>query len=463
MSGHLKVNPWTQRFEELLDRDELKRRITRLASPLAGLEEMPIEVAKHMLEKGMRDIYVPSEQALEIMSKLIEMALAHGIEKYPSPEIFLRGMYADSLPLEPGFATCVTGLAGVGKSQMLRELRRVIGLGQTVDIDAHHKAFPLIPLLYVEQRAKSGTAEVLRALLSLLGIPENPKKSSIDRLVRELRRRGFNAGTCLLICDEVQMASLSATANASVTHQLLTLRDTGFPFVSALNFSLLHRLKLRPSEDQQRLLSDVHVLHSPAPTSQSFIELLDQYKAVAPTAFKLDLVVHAERIHIMTAGLPRLIILLFKCAYGIARKDKALGISITHLEQAYRSTQFSQNREEVDAIERFRVNPHSIVKIDGKARFDLCCPFRESASDGAEIKAARDRAERETAEKVLVSSLSAGEMKELQAYEKRENVVVIPPPTLKARRPPVHRPKSGEQLLANLGALEAPQKNRGRG
>lgn len=453
MISRMTANPWLRSYCTLRDPEVLKRLLTRPAIEVAGLDAMPVEMAKQALEKALRAVYVPSVAGLEIIGYLVEKAYLHAVEKYPSPGAFVRGIYSESPPLEPDFVTCITGLAGVGKTQMLRELRRVIGSGHTVDIDQNHKSLPLVPLLYVEQRVKAKTGEVLRGLLAQFGLPENPKKPTNDRLVRELKHRAFNAASCLVICDEVQLASLSASANTFVTHQLLTLRDVGLPFAAALNYSVLHKLKQRPAEDRQRLLSDVLVLHPPQPDSRCFSELLEQYRAVAPIAFRLDLVVHAERIHRMTAGLPRLIILLFKCAYGIARKAKDTGISITHLEQAYRSIQFSQNREEVEAIERLKANPRAMVKIGGKVRTDLICPFHELAADTPEITAAKERAQQETAEKVLASTLSIGERKALQAFERREGVVILPP-AQKVRRPSVRRPSSGAELISNLMALD---------
>jgi len=443
-------NPWIDRFELLLDPTELKRRVTITAVPILGLDQMPIQVAKTVLESGMKATYAPSGCALQLMTMVIERALAHSTTKYSSAASYLKGVYAENSPLSPEFAGCITGLAGVGKTQMIKALLRALGTKKIIDVDFNHRGVTMVPAIYVEQRAKSGPVEVLQSVLAQTGYKADVKARKVDGLVRASQRRAFSTGASVLIYDEAQMESLSASANASITHQMLCLRDIGIPLYMVLNYSLLHRIRRRPSEDRQRLLSDVHVMQPAGASSECFLSMLKQYQAVAPSAFIFDMSAHAERIHNFTAGLPRLIVFLFSIAYEIARQEKQRAIGISHLEKAYGSIQYSQNREDVEVIRRHQVNPREVAQVDGTRRFDLYCPFSQSLPDKSEIIEAKRVRDRENATKILTSSLSAEQRKQIKFLERETGAVVFPPaPT---RRTPVHRPKTGEQLLANLGA-----------
>lgn len=446
----MKGNPWLDRFEALRDPAELKRSVTVDAIPIPDLDRMPVQVAKLALAQGMKATYAPSQNALRLMTMVIERSLAHSLAKYSSTASYLAGVYSESPPLSPEFAGCITGLAGVGKTQMIKSLLRALGTEKIIDVDANHRGVSMVPAIYVEQRAKSGPVEVLQSVLSQAGCEGDIRVKKVDALVRACQARAFSAGAPVLIYDEAQMESLSASANASITHQMLCLRDIGLPLYIVLNYSLLHRLKRRPSEDRQRLLSDVHIMQPASASSECFLSMLKQYQAVAPDAFEFDMSVHSERIHNLTAGLPRLIVFLLTIAYEISRNEKHHAIRIAHLEKAYGSIQYSQNRVDVEVIKRHQVNPREVVQVDGMRRLDLYCPFAQSLPDVSEAVEAKRVLDQENGVKILTSSLSAEERKQVKLVESETGGVVFPSPP--PRRAPIHRPKTAEQLLANLGA-----------
>jgi hypothetical protein len=391
---------------------------------------------------------VPSGQIVRVATELIGRAYAHSLNHYESKAHYLHGVYAPEPPLGVGRITCVTGLAGVGKSRTAKWLKSVLGDWQTINVDAGHEGVQLKAALYCVQGAKTSNLDVLHDCATQLGADPAARTKRQKDLIHLVRRLVYVSATCILMIDEAQLKTLSSMANTSMTHLLLLLREIGIPVVVILNFSMVNRLTRRNHEDRDRLLSDPIVFEPPAPESACFLEQLQAFRDAAPGALGIDLEVHAKRIHEMTAGLPRVVIELFGLSYRFARMGGSTRVRYQDMAAAYTSRDFSVMRRTVQAIHAQAARPDTPVKLGEETRLDLFCPFRSSDPDEVEEQRKASVRQEEVAQHRQVSSLSPRARAAVQAAAKDRNAVVdvlIQPP----RRESVSRPKSAEDLLAN--------------
>ena len=194
------------------------------------------------------------------------------------------------------------------------------------------------------------------------------KRIALQELRKGCRRRLYRDGVALLTADEFQFYTQSTTANTRVTQALMFLSYLGVPWVFAANYSLCHRLLSRPQEDTQRLLADPIVLLPDAPDSEAWVGYLGECVRVAGEWLQIDPVRDGKALHRYSAGLKRLVVRLVGIAYGHARESGKITISITDIERAYCSTQFTISRRDVEAIHEQQITGRMV-------REDLWCPF----------------------------------------------------------------------------------------
>lgn len=411
------LNPWVARYLPLLDGDEIKQRARFSPPTIVGLDGLPTQDAVKTIEQALEAIYVPSDYGCAILRRLVERAISHARTNYPGNAIYLSNLYAEHDSLAPEVRPlCLTGLAGVGKSQLLRALSRVLPIDDSVAV-GHGHVLPLRSRWDISVRAKATLTQVLLPFIHDEGTTQ-PKRIALQELRQGCRRRLYRDGVALLTADEFQFYTQSTTANTRVTQALMFLSYLGVPWVFAANYSLCHRLLSRPQEDTQRLLADPIVLLPDAPDSEAWAGYLGECVRVAGEWLQIDPARDGKALHRYSAGLKRLVVCLVGIAYGHARESGKKSISIADIERAYCSTQFTSNRRDVEVICEQQLTGRMV-------REDLWCPFDLPKSVTAIVaeRLSREREQRAVAE-LVESSLNVQE--KVQLAQEREKAGLTP-------------------------------------
>lgn len=169
--------------------------------------------------------------------------------------------------------------------------------------------------------------------------------------------------------------------------------------------------------------------------------LIAEYKQVAPDVFSFD-VDEAERlIHQFTFGIKRLVVQLLVCAYKVARKRDKHIVGVDEIRQAYKSSLYTSNREDVEILWRQCIEQKMIKE-------DLWCPFDQTHDNEAGTKgeigtnvsfaqSAIDSFETKIEDQLLDSSLLPSERAAVQELESSKNDQQKPGKVIHMRRPKV--------------------------
>lgn len=352
---------WVHHFDSLLDEKTLKDRAMMTVSPLDGLASLPIELACRRVDMALRTVFYPTAQCLSILKRLVGVAHAHCMDVYPDTKTFLAGVYSLRSPLlEFSPPICLTGLAGVGKTELLRAFRRVLDSEDEIVVDGQ-QTFPNKHAWHVTVLARSTPKDVLRSLSQSDGSP--------SKLVEKCRKLAYRDGVSSLMADEFQFATGSESANARVSQMLLSLGYIGIPFIFAANYSLIHRLQRRPGEEEQRLLSDPIVLLPDSGNSHDWHSTLRTQRDIAPKYFIFDPVKDAMALHAYTAGrkraMARLLLLAFRFEHS-----RGGHVDCDAIRRAYHSGEYAGYREETELLVA-----QTIQNRPDPSRKDLWCPF----------------------------------------------------------------------------------------
>lgn len=398
-------NPWAARYEPLLDKDTIRKRALVTVSVLAGLRDMPTELACIQLENALNTVFYPTTQCVNILHRFVGIAHAHCVTKYPDGKAFLAGVYAKESPLPEHFpAILLTGLAGIGKTQLMRAFRRIQVEDSHVKVDEEHSPFPLKGPWRVTVHARSNPMDILKALAQV--------DASSMELVDKCKKLVFRDGIPFLIADEFQFVTGSSGANTRVTQMLLLLTYVGVPCCYNANFSLVGRLLKRPEEDRQRLLSDWEILLPDPPSSDDWRQTLITQKEVAPEILTFDPIKDAAAIHTYTAGRKRATVKLLVLAL---RNEHLRGIvDMAAIKRAYHSPGYASYREEAEILAT-----QAIQNKPDKKWKDLWCPLPIPPNAAAEfLKSANEKREELVADAEIRASLNGLERKALEEIQR---------------------------------------------
>jgi energy-coupling factor transporter ATP-binding protein EcfA2 len=373
---------------------------------------------------------------------------------YASNEQFVANAHAVSrLPQETP-VVLLTGPPGVGKSQVIRAIRRLMSKNKPVQASKDLPEFPVQPVASVEIRTSIAQGAFLSEILWALGIEVEYKNGNGNDL-RHARLRAYQYGCCGVHLDEFQFASMSSGANTQAAKLLTLAAELGMPVLYAANYDLGHKLKKRPAQDRARFLFKPIIMLPDLPEDPAFIGLLEDIKVALDGALQIDAIVDGPEIHSMSFGLRRLVIRLVVCGYEIARIQHRKGtlplqVTMDHIRAAYDHTDYGSDREDVENFQAALLGLRD-VKSDYICPVVLPAPLlvaqtnhadqlRQRLLNDAMLKASRTRAERE-AEEALKKA--GAESMPQQAKPPAAN-----PPSVKKKRTP--RPSTANELLANL-------------
>lgn len=366
-------SPWATRFPPLLDKEEIRRRATRHAIPVSSIHELPVEAACKALADAIRQVCYPTAQFIDVLHQLIERALGHCLLRYPDMRSFSSNIYRQEPPL-PKFVppTCLTGLAGIGKSCLADALVRVLPADGHILCPPESSPFPLKSLWKIDVQTRSSLKDIFAPLGGVDG-------SLADQL-KTARKRAYRDGVSLVLADEFQFLTASSSANTRISQTLIFLGYCGLPAIYIANYSLLHRLLRRPQEDRDRLLSDVILMAPDGPESDDWTQTLAALVAVAPDVFRIDPVGDGPRFHRYCAGIKRTAGSLLVAGYRVARMQRLANgnadVTMAHIQAAYHSVPLTALRADTEIITQQFILGRQV----DRQRRDLWCPLGQSAT-----------------------------------------------------------------------------------
>jgi energy-coupling factor transporter ATP-binding protein EcfA2 len=435
-------SPWLARFPELTN-TQIRTAITRYGPELTDLGRIHPNDASSKLQNGLEQVFVATNSIVSMLADMHSTCRVHCEAMYPTPGRFLERVYSKA-PENPSYrARCLTGPAGVGKSRLLEALSNLLPTPSTISIDEHHDAFQMLSHLLISVRAKASPKAILASLVEL--VTSKPVSTTDMRRLHELlRRQIYLTGVPMLLADEFQFATGSANANTLITQILYLLAELGVPLVYCANYSLIHRLKRRPQEDRQRLLSNPMILLPDPAESNDWSATVAGYLAVAPEIFDLDAKEHAAELHRYSGGLKRLLVRLLCLAYYLAPGGQKRKVKIADVARAYKSTAFAVDRTDLEITLQQAI-------INKQITADLWCPFDlPSATNIVIAQPAIDAQRDRIAEQMVKGVLTPEAFQKMTGTPKRK----APALTKKTSSVvPIERARNGASSLLRGAAL----------
>lgn len=434
------------RFAECLNEDYVRRMATVRPAPVEELESLVASQAADRFLDVLKQIFIPDPFSVDLILEVAGRAHAHS-SRFASSRNYQAALYDP--PDAEVFPLCLTGLAGVGKSETIKALRRVLPGPINAMSDHALSEHTLLSHWYSSARGKAGGRQQLAAFLG------EPSKLNAAKLLIECRRRAIHNGVSLLILEELQHAN-SGAGTAKVTDLLLTVANIGVPTIYVANYSLVHRLKERNNEDKQRLLSDPKVMLPEPPGSPIWRDYIQECVAVSNHRIIADVDELSTEMYRWTFGLKRLVVLLLKQAYLEARQAGRYEIQMQDIARAYLSTPFFVNRTDVEKLQELAIQP----RPSDKKRLDLVCPFEIPMRTNVVAFAKRDRNERYI-QKVYESSRTADERASAALDASKSLQTIENQPKRPKPRPKPTTKELADNFTALLDSTKNPKKPRG--
>lgn len=365
---------YTSRYEDALAPGVIKHRAESYGSLVEDLMSVGVEEACQKLECGLKEVLLVTVQLEKAIRSEIERALSHSKVVYKIPGAALAAAYSGVAPGDGTPPSFVTGLAGVGKTRFRLAIQRILAGDRKISLDAAHPSVPLIDYVDCVVGKKASVSAVLRTFASP-GAAGGKAKIGQEELGRECARWMRVSGVCLFGGDETQFMAQSAGASTLITRTLLALAELQVPWFVIANYSMGWKLRSRPPEATQRLLSRPIVLLPDPPASEDWVALLSAYQVVLDEAVSFSLLDHRVELWNLCAGLKRLLVNLLVLSYWMARSSGSTRASWAHVRQAFNSVRYATARDDVNFLIAHAGQKKSLRK-------DLLCPF-----DGPELQA----------------------------------------------------------------------------
>ncbi|HHF0814908.1 TPA: AAA family ATPase [Pseudomonas aeruginosa] len=422
----------TSRFDGLCRDDYIKETVEVIPPALGGLASLEVGVAAEALTASLKEIFLPNKFVVEFIKEMVGRSALYCSDVYKSEAAYLGGVYS---PRDTEvFPICLTGLAGVGKSQLIAALRKVLPGPVELETDHFSGKLQAVSHWYASGRGKAGGRQLLLDFLGEEFKTSVPKLNSA-KLLRESRRRSWQEAVALAILDETQHINTGSGA-ARFVEIILTLSGIGPSVLFVSNYSLLHKLLARNSEDKQRLLSEPKIMVPDVPGSQDWYDYLHECVSVGGENFSVTADEIVDEVFKSTHGIKRLVVQLFKAAYVEARRSGRGSITFADIVNGYRSVEYASNRLDVEELQSISVQGKS-----SRRRLDLVCPFELPSEYSANV-ASYIRRERDIAAN-RIAVMSALTPAERSAVEGMAPDPVKP----KTKRRPAPKKATNEQLV----------------
>lgn len=399
------------RFSDCLDSEKIRTKVTVRPEPVSGLESLDPLIAAELLESTLKQIFIPNQFSLAFIKEMVGRASLHSQQLFSSEAQYSARVFnPPEVEVSP---LCLTGLAGIGKSQTIAALRKVLPQPTELSCDLYQGTVPLLSHWYASARGKASG----KVLLENFVFGDNPKlrMSTVAILLKESRRAANKHGVSLTILEEMQHISTGSGA-AMVTDILLTMAAIGPPMVFVCNYSLAHKLLKRNSEDTQRLLAAPRLMLPEEPNSQDWIDYIAECLRVSNGYISADIVELAKEVYRCTFGIKRLVTLLLKLAYVECRSAGRQSVNVIDILNAYRSTTYTVSAGQVEELQYLAIGGRP-----KKAQLHLVCPFDvPEPMKSNVVKFTRDDRHQRVISKVFDSALTEHE----RAAQKSVDVLV---------------------------------------
>ncbi len=364
---------WGVDLEDLNKPEVVRQRAFRGAQTLPEMPGLSMEQQALALDSALQSIYVPTDQGCDILVRCIQRMQAFQRARYPDAKTYVGHIYGGAPQTDGGQFTCLTGLAGVGKSALMDALERVLPSTRKITPNTADSDIEIDLIRRLKVASKSTDGMVFRALANPLYAAESEKLNR-SLAIEHLTQWFYNRLVLLLVIDEMQFLTQSLTANTRIAQLLMALGYPGVPVFYVANYSLVHRLAGRPQEERQRLLPDAIVLLPDGPESSSWCALLEEYVRAAPHIIRIDPVRDAATLHAYSGGLRRLLRQLFVKTLQYENPSCDGRITMARIGELYASHHYVNQRMDVEAMASLSMSP-----LLAASRRDLVCPFGDQA------------------------------------------------------------------------------------
>lgn len=403
-------NILVSRYADLNSIDVIKRLSRLEVDPISDLHDNTVEQACLRISNAWKSTFVPTQSVVEVMRVQIECAQAHASVYFQDPKSLLTLGTNGAREIEPYFPTCLTGLAGIGKSHLQHALVRLLcNKEYTIKLDGY-KALPLTTFTRLSVKGQKSISGVLRPLCKP-EIANSTARTGEPNIIAHSAAWQYLTGGCLFCADEMQFLAQSTEATTLITRVLLALTEVRTPWFFSANYSLGWKLLARPPEATQRLLSRPIVLIPDAPGSKCWGDLLEAYARAVPGSFGFDFKDRRFELWNYTAGIKRELVSLLTHAYRLCRLRGAWEVKWDDVDRAYSSMEYSTSRSDVNLLIAHAAQ-------GGTLRQDLRCPFVDEASvesvEGYKVELRNARAKKVLAS-AIESSMTVGERHALKS------------------------------------------------
>lgn len=371
----MNFNLWTDRFAKLRSDEDINRLVSVRPPEVVGLEKFSPDISASILGTRLQSIYLPNSFALKLLREINELAYTHCFVSYKDEQLYKKHLYSPTT--REYFPICLTGYAGIGKSQLLKAIPRMFSQDTDLFIEGIGK-IPLKTLWHVNMKDKKGVKQVLHDFIPDL-IGKSGTRVGVDELLRICRRIAFRDGISFMSIDELQFYEQGAMATKICT-SLLYAATIGLPVIYAANFDLCTKMLLRPQQERQRLLVEPRVMWPDDPDGDDWFNFVSECIRVSGGILSNSACDLSSTLFRYTAGIKRAVVQLIKLAYRNARTRGAHKISALDLDAAYSSAQYFTNKKDVQCIQ-------SQIISNKPERMDLWCPFESQIMNSPNIRA----------------------------------------------------------------------------
>ncbi|POA57767.1 MULTISPECIES: AAA family ATPase [unclassified Pseudomonas] len=361
------------RFDGYMDIESIRKRVVVRPESVPDLETLHPSVGAHLLAERLMGIYLPNEFSLNFIHEMIGLAYLHNLKVFSSEAGYASRIFKPpEVEVSP---ICLTGLAGVGKSQTIAALWRALPPPVDLTCDLYQGTVELTSLWYASARGKASGKQLL--LDFVRGSGHDGRGGNLKKLLVECRRLANRDGITLVVLDETQHINTGEGAS-KVTDILLTMAVIGPPMIFVSNYSLIHKLLRRNSEDKQRLLCEPRIMLPDDPKSQDWADYVDECVRVSGGRVKAGKDEFATELYRSTFGIKRLAVQLLKLAYIECRATGRNRIEIEDLNKAYRSSAYTSNARDVEDLQLEAINKGSGKRLDLRCPFDLPVEYKSN-------------------------------------------------------------------------------------
>lgn len=409
--------PWMSWFSKLDSHEAIRRAAHQGAVPIPDLGTLRLDEACRRLNTAWQEIFVPGDQHVAILEMMIGRASSFSNATFPTLRDFniSRGLAAPP-PREANPIWCLTGLAGVSKSSLVKAFERVCQLQNGGALSCATQTQVVQPVRRISISAQQSVHGVLEMLANPNAFASS--RTSTTRALTQHAREWLAAhATSTLVVDEMQFFTQSATASTKTSHLIMTLGNLQVPLIYVANYSLVNKLVLRPHEEKNRLLASPIVLLPPSAGDQSWADSVAEYLSVAPEFFRLHGPEEILELHRLTAGLYRALRELLIQAYRTASNSGRAPVTIADVRKAYGSPAYTSNRKDIEDLISL-----SVSRTMERERPDLVCPFVERNVGVQPMKKASKNQDpvpsADMSAAIIESSMSAAARATINAFRK---------------------------------------------